>query len=86
MRKSDLPGLIARIGAVIGVVLMLAGVFYCLEEGPNLRTWDELRLGKQLFFAGATIALVVPVVAFFVGLRGRRSGGAKRPTPWDDLT
>jgi hypothetical protein len=85
MRKSDLPGLVAGIGVAVGVILMFAGVFYRLEDGPNLRAWDELRLGKRLFVAGATIALVVPAVAFLAGLRGRRADGAKEPTPWDDL-
>jgi hypothetical protein len=82
MRKS---GLIAGIGVAVGVILMFAGVFYSLEEGSDLRTWDQLRMAKRLFYAGAATALVVPVVGFLVGLRERRACGAKKPAPWDDL-
>jgi hypothetical protein len=82
MHKS---GLIAGIGVAVGVILMFSGVFYSLEEGSNLRTWDERRRAKRLFFAGATTAIVIPVVAFLVGLQGRRAYGAKKPAPRDDL-
>jgi hypothetical protein len=85
MRKSDPSGLIAGIGVAIGVILMFAGIYYRLEEGSNLRTWDELRLGKRLFFAGAATALVVPVLAFVVGLRARRTSPSKKTGPLDDL-
>ena len=84
MRKSDPSGLVAWTGATVGVFLMLAGVFYSLEDGPNPRFWEERRLAKRLFFSGAATAMVVPVVAFLVGLRKRRAPG-KKPMPWDDL-
>jgi hypothetical protein len=85
MHKSDPSGLIAGIGVVVGILLMFVGIWYRLEEGPNLRTWDELRLGKRLFFTGAATALVVPVLAFFVGLRVRRTSDLKKPGTWEDL-
>ena len=83
MRVLDLT---ARLAVVVGVLLMFAGVFYSLEEGADLRTWDERRLAKRLFFAGATVALAVPVVVFLVELRRRRKCAVgKRFSPGDDF-
>jgi hypothetical protein len=67
------------------LILMFAGVFYSREEGSDLRTWDQRRMAKRLFYAGATSALVVPVVGYLVGLRERRACGAKKPASWNDL-
>ncbi len=85
MHKSDPSGLIAGLGVAAGILLMFVGLWYRLEDGSDLRTWDELRVGKRLFFAGATTALVVPVLAFLVGLRVRRNSGLKKPETRDDL-
>jgi hypothetical protein len=85
MHKSDPAGLIAGIGVTVGILLMFVGIWYRSEEGSDLRTWDELRLGKQLFFGGAATALVVPILAFLVGLRMRRTSGLKKPETREDL-
>jgi hypothetical protein len=85
MHRSVPSGLIAGIGVAVGILLMFAGIWYHLEEYPNLRTWAELRLGKRLFFAGAATALVVPVLAFLVGFRARKRSELKKPGTWEDL-
>jgi hypothetical protein len=85
MHKCDPSGLIAGVGVAAGILLMFVGIWYRTEDGPNLRTWDELRLGKRLFIAGAATALVIPVLVFLVGLRLRRTSGLKKPGTWEDL-
>jgi hypothetical protein len=85
MNKSDPSGLIAGIGVAVGILLMFVGIRYRLEEGSDLRTWDELRLGKRLYCAGTATALVVPTLAFLVGLRMRRRSGLKKPGTREDL-
>jgi hypothetical protein len=85
MHRSVPSGVSAGIGVAVGILLMFVGIWYHLEEYPNLRTWDELRLGKRLFFAGAATALLVPVLAFLVGLRARGTSGLTKPGTWEDL-
>jgi hypothetical protein len=77
--------LLAGIGVMAGVILMFVGIFYHLEEGPHLRTWDELRFGKRVFFAGAGTALAVPALAFLVSRRERTAKGSQKRRQRDDL-
>lgn len=78
MRKSDPSYLIAGLGVAVGVILMFVGIYYRLQEGSDLATWDEMRRGKQIFIAGASTALVTPALLYFVGLGARGTSDSRK--------
>lgn len=73
------------LGVGVGIITMFVAIFYSLEDGTDLRTWEEIRFAKRIFFAGATTALIAPVIGYLIDLRWRRASSGKKPTPRDDL-
>jgi len=78
-------GCVAGIAVAVGFLFMFAGIFYTIEEGSNLRTWDEIRFGRRLFYAGSAVALIAPVLAYLAGQIWMRRSKSRKSKRWDDL-
>jgi hypothetical protein len=76
---------LAGLGVAVGCVLMFTGIFYTAEEGSSLRSWDEIRFGRRLFYAGAATALIAPVLVYLAGRIWMRRARRGKPDGWDDL-
>ena len=68
IRIEDKSKFIAKVGVWTGIFLMLYGIWFGLDDGPEIRTWDQRRVSKRIFYLGATTAIAIPIIAYVAGL------------------